>query len=267
MKMKLVAIDLDGTLLHDDMSISSYTKEIIKKVQDKGIRIVVATGRMFDAAQLKTKELDLGDVPVICYTGAWVRMNESEKSLMKEEIPPQVVTEILAIAREQHWLAYTFYHDRVYLPNHHPWEEKYEKYRSQKTGYLGENFYHPKESSTRIIFANPSETVRRNIRMIVEDKFSEEVEVFFPGDDFVDVHRKGVSKGHALSKLCQEWQISAEEVVSFGNTENDVSMLRFAGESWAVSNADDVAKKAAKHICLSNNEDGVAKILERLIES
>ena len=71
MGIKLVAIDLDGTLLHDDMSISSYSKNVLKKIQNAGIRIVVATGRMFSAARLKTAELDLGDVPVICYTGAW----------------------------------------------------------------------------------------------------------------------------------------------------------------------------------------------------
>ena len=266
MGIKLVAIDLDGTLLHDDMSISSYSKNVLKKIQNAGIRIVVATGRMFSAARLKTAELDLGDVPVICYTGAWIMTNQSGKELMKKEIPKDVVGKIVRAARKNNWLAYTFYNDISYLPKPHEREKCYEKYRSEKTQYLGDDFYYPTENSTRVIFADSSEKVRKEIRTFIEENFSSDVEVFFPGDDFVDVHRKGVSKGNALSFLCKIWKIKPEEIAAFGNTENDVSMLQMAGYSWAVSNADDVAKKAAKYICPSNNEDGVAQILETFLD-
>lgn len=266
MGIKLVAIDLDGTLLHDDMSISSYSKNVLKKIQNAGIRIVVATGRMFSAARLKTAELDLGDVPVICYTGAWIMTNQSGKELMKKEIPTDVVGEIVRAARKNNWLAYTFYNDISYLPKPHEREKCYEKYRAEKTQYLGDDFYYPTENSTRVIFADSSEKVRKEIRTFIEENFSSDVEVFFPGDDFVDVHRKGVSKGNALSFLCEIWKIKPEEMAAFGNTENDVSMLQMAGYSWAVSNADDVAKKAAKYICPSNNEDGVAQILETFLD-
>lgn len=81
------------------------------------------------------------------------------------------------------------------------------------------------------------------IRQVVEDKFSGLVDVVFPGDDFVDVHKKGVNKGAAVRFLCDQKGISPDEVMAFGNTENDVPLLRMAGLSYAVSNADEVAKK------------------------
>ena len=76
MELKLAAIDLDGTLLRDDMTISPYTKDVAAEAA-KRLRIVVATGRMFDSAREKARLLGLGDVPVICYTGAWTGLAES----------------------------------------------------------------------------------------------------------------------------------------------------------------------------------------------
>ena len=66
MAVRLIAIDLDGTLLHDDMTISDYSRQVIKKAQSRGYEIVVATGRMWDSAKAKADTLQLGDVPLIC---------------------------------------------------------------------------------------------------------------------------------------------------------------------------------------------------------
>ena len=209
MKIKMAAIDLDGTLLHDDMSLSDFSKDIIRKAEHRGIRIVLATGRMFDAARPKAEELGLSDTPLICYTGAWIMMSRSGRPIWQDGIDISVA----------------------------------------------------KKKPTRLIFADGSEAVRREIRRVIETNFSDEVEVVFPGDDFVDVHKKGVSKGTALQKLCNMWDISLSQVIAFGNTENDVSMLKMAGISYAVKNADEYARSAAGNICDSNENDGVAKVL------
>ena len=77
MSIRMIAIDLDGTLLHDDMTISAYSREVIQKAIQKGYEIVVATGRMWDSARSKVALLRLGNVPVICYTGAWIMWSET----------------------------------------------------------------------------------------------------------------------------------------------------------------------------------------------
>lgn len=101
----------------------------------------------------------------------------------------------------------------------------------------------------------------------MESRFGEEITVVYPGDDFVDVHKKGIDKASALSFLAERRGIRWGEIMAFGNTENDVPMLRYAGVSYAVANADGVAKEAAGHICASNEEDGVAKVIEELVAS
>ena len=86
-----------------------------------------------------------------------------------------------------------------------------------------------------------------------------------PGDFFLDIHKRGVSKANALAHLAKVWGIEADEMISFGNTENDVSMLTFTGLSYAVGNAEAPAKKAAKEILArTNNEDAVAHQLEKM---
>lgn len=266
MKIKMAAIDLDGTLLHNDMSISEYSKEIIHEMENRGVKIVVATGRMFDSARPMAEALGLSDTPLICYTGAWVMMSHTGTPILQEGVDIPVAEKILAIARERNWLVHTFFDDYIYLPEPSETEEKYQKYRTKKVQYLGESFYHPEKKPTRLIFASESFLVRNEIRRTIESFFSHEVETVFPGDDFVDVHKKGINKGWAIQRLCRMWQISEDQVVAFGNTENDVSMLRRAGVSYAVANADQIAKDAATYICDSNENDGVAKILEQYLK-
>lgn len=266
MDIQLAAIDLDGTLLHDDMTISDFSKEIIRKAAEK-IRIVVATGRMFDSARKKANLLGLSDMPVICYTGAWVGMSQSGKILAREGLSIETASGILAYGREKGWAMQTYIDDEVCLPAPSEAEEKYRKYRAKPSLYLGENFYHPQVSPTRIIIVEADQRKKDRIRRDIEAQFGHEVEMVYPGDDFLDIHKRGVSKAHALETLAAGWGIGPEHMVSFGNTENDASMLCWTGLSFAVANAEPDAKKAAGEVLpLTNNEDAVAHKLRELLE-
>lgn len=265
MTVRMIAIDLDGTLLHDDMTISAYSREVIRKAMEKGYEIVVATGRMWDSAKAKADMLQLGNVPLICYTGAWIMMSETGEPVRQEGLSPELASAILLESRKQGWQATSFMDDKIYMDKPNGTEAKYQKYRSKKPIYIGEDFYHPQKPVTRIVFADPSPEKRMAVRKEIEKQFGSEVDVVFPGDDFIDVHKKGVNKAAAVRFLCEQKGISPEEVMAFGNTENDVPLLKMAGLSYAVSNADEVAKKAAKFLCPSNEEDGVAKVIEKVL--
>lgn len=85
-------------------------------------------------------------------------------------------------------------------------------------------------------------------------------------DNFVDMHKSGINKATAVKYLADQAGISSSEIMAFGNTENDVPLLRMAGESYAVANADKIALDAAKAVCASNEEDGVAHMIEKLLK-
>lgn len=265
MAIRLAAIDLDGTLLHDDMTVSEFSREVLQKAAEK-IRIVVATGRMFDSASAKTRLLGLGDIPVICYTGAWAGLCESGKMLWQDGLSPELAEQILGDARREGWAVQSYIDDTVCMPGPSEMEEKYRKYRTKAPLYLGEDFYHPKKMATRLILVEADRAKKDAARKQLEAAYGNAVEVVYPGDDFLDIHKKGVSKAHALAVLGEKWGILPGEMAAFGNTENDVSMLRFAGASFAVSNAEPEALAAAKEILpRTNDEDAVAYKLKELL--
>ena len=93
--IKLIAIDLDDTLLHDDISLSEYTRDTLRKAMQKGVRIVIATGRMFQAARPWGQAIGLGDVPMICYTGSLTGLCESGRLIRDVRIERQTALAIL----------------------------------------------------------------------------------------------------------------------------------------------------------------------------
>ena len=240
MELKLAAIDLDGTLLRDDMTISPYTKDVAAEAA-KRLRIVVATGRMFDSAREKARLLGLGDVPVICYTGAWTGLAESGRVLEREGLSTELAAAILEEGRKHGWLIQSYINDEVCLPEPSEKEWQSQKYRTKKPVYLGEAFYHPSVPPTRLIIVEPDQEKKEAIRRYLTERFGGEAEMVYPG-------------------------IRPEEMVSFGNTENDASMLRLTGLSYAVTNAEPEAKAAARvTLPRTNNEDAVAHQLAALL--
>lgn len=103
MSIRMIAIDLDGTLLHDDMTISAYSREVIQKAIQKGYEIVVATGRMWDSARSKVALLRLGNVPVICYTGAWIMWSETGEPILQDGLSADLASRVMLAARERGW--------------------------------------------------------------------------------------------------------------------------------------------------------------------
>ncbi len=265
MAIRLAAIDLDGTLLHDDMRVSAYTKEIIGLVAARGIRIVAATGRMFDSARTKVKLLRLPDVPVICYTGAWCGMSESGKILWQDGLSLDTACAILAEGRAQGWVMQSYIDDEIFIEKETPLEILCRRFRAKPARMIGDSFYRPEKSPTRLIIVEPSAKKREEIRAYLDSRYGEAAEMVYPGDIFLDIHKRGISKAAALSRLSAEWNIDLSEIVSFGNTENDVSMLSATSLSFAVANAEPAAKEAARFVLpLTNEEDAVAHKLEEL---
>ena len=98
--IRMLAIDMDGTLLHDDTTISPYTHDILTRALAVGVRVVVATGRMFCSARQLATELGLGDVPLVTYSGGLIAKCISGEILYHAPIPLATAREIVATARE-----------------------------------------------------------------------------------------------------------------------------------------------------------------------
>lgn len=255
----LIAIDLDDTLLRDDISISEYTRDVLQRAQERGVRIVIATGRMFQAARPWGRFLGLGDVPMVVYTGSMVARCESGDILAYDPMERDTALAILAMGREHRWYMQSYIHDELYVPEYNDRTAFYEKVCGVRATVLGEAFWTPEEAPLKLlIYENDPEVLEEAVRLTIP-AFGDRAGHVRPNRSFLEWNQKHASKGLALTKLCAEWGIPLSRVMTFGNSENDVSMLSLSHWSFAVANADAAAKGAARYQTASNNDDGVAK--------
>jgi len=125
--MKLLAIDLDDTLLRDDNTVSDYTKEVLKKAQDKGIEVLIATGRMYQTAYPVAHRLGLGDVPMVLYSGGVIQRVESKELIWERAIPPEVAHKVLAIAKEHNIYIQSYIDDELLVHSETEFSRLYEE--------------------------------------------------------------------------------------------------------------------------------------------
>ena len=115
--IRLLAIDLDDTLVREDNTISDYTRSILKKVQTKGIHIVIATGRMYQTARPVGHAMDMGDLPMILFSGGLVQRIESGEKLWEQTVDVAVAKEILQLAKANDWYVQSYVDDELLV--HH----------------------------------------------------------------------------------------------------------------------------------------------------
>ena len=237
--IRMIAIDLDDTLLHDDISVSSYTKDTLRRVMEKGIPVVIATGRMFQAARPWGKEIGLGDVPMICYTGALVGMCRSGRILEHVTMDLELARDILETGRTHGWYMHTYIDDEVYMPS--------------------------RDERTDILVFDYDTAVMKEAEEILKKKYGEVTNQVKSKPEFFEMNTRGISKGTALKELCRKWNIPTETLMTIGNGHNDISMFDLTPWSFAVANAHDSAKEAARFMTDSNNDDGAARAIEKYV--
>ena len=263
--IKMIAIDLDDTLLRDDISLSDYTKQTLQKAMAQGVRIVIATGRMFQAARPWGKAIGLGDVPMICYTGSLTGLCESGKLLRDVRIPLDVAQRILQTIKDHGWYAQTYIDDTLYVDKRNEWTVNYEKQCGVTAREIGDDFYYPEKAPTKILVCEYDPEKMKTIERVLKETYSQEVNQVKSKPFFFEMNSKECSKGKAVAALAEEWGISLTDVMTFGNGNNDVSMLSMTPWGFAMANAAASAKEAASHETASNNEDGVAKAVEKYV--
>ena len=264
-EIQLIAMDLDDTLLRHDVSVSDYTKDVLQRAKARGVRLVVATGRMFCAARPWGRAIGVGDVPMIVYTGSMVAQCESGKILTEETVPYPLASEILEAAHRGDFYVQYYVDDTLYVPYYCEKTEKYEKSCGVRAKVLGEDFWKlPGEPIKILIFEDDPMRIAEAERMLLP-AFSDRAGYAKSTPFFLEFNAKGATKGRALSRLCEMWGIPLEHTMTFGNAQNDVSMLSLTPWSFAVANAADEAKKAAHFETASNDEDGVAKAVAKYV--
>ncbi|MGE1062332.1 Cof-type HAD-IIB family hydrolase [Megasphaera paucivorans] len=263
-EIKMVAIDLDDTLLRDDITVSDHTVHTIGLARKKDVTVVIATGRMFSTAQPYGKQLKLGDIPMMLYSGALIQTVDTGTILYHCPIDLQDANTLLMLAKEKQWFLQTYIDDVVRVPYYNHYIENYENITGTKALIAGERFYHPEGRPSKMLVHGTMHEL---------DQIKKEIELTMPGvfklmrskETMLEIVHEGISKGTGLRQLCSIFHIQPENVMAIGNSQNDIAMMETAGFSVAVANAENEIRQAADFVTTSNNDDGVAAAIEKFI--
>jgi len=265
MSYKLVAVDMDGTLLNEKLEISSRTKEAIVKAKEKNVQVTLATGRMYQSVLPFAQELDLA-IPLITYNGALVKDSATGEVYYHEPIPLDVSQEIIALVKDKNVNVNLYVDDTLYVKELNERTKLYVSIAKVEAIPVGDLASFLKFPPTKILLIGEPEELAK-IAEEIRGKLTGKVEVTTSNPRFLEIISHKVTKGQALKTLAEKLRIKQEEVVAFGDSYNDLSMIEYAGLGVAMGNAPQDIKDKADLLALSNKEDGVADVLERVVLS
>lgn len=263
MKYKLVAIDLDDSLLGSDYKISQENKLAIKKAEEKGVIVTIATGRPLQSCLPYVRELGL-DVPFITYNGAMVIEGKTMDILYHETIEPEYGMDILELVEEFSPTVLVFADNKLYVNEINERTDRYTRISSMEANLRSDLQSIALKGATKILFYNEPEKVRKMEKKIMES-LKGKLNYHISKPFFLEVINSNTSKGIALEALAKNIGISSHEVIAIGDSYNDISMIEYAGLGVAVDNAYDEIKSRADYISKSNIDNGVAEVIERFI--
>ena len=273
MPYKMVAIDVDGTLINKEFEIPSYNKEVISKLYAEGIHFVIASGRNDVHVKKYIDELGIDSLVIGC-NGAQVRDLETNETFVMEMIEKPALKEVLDFMEEENIIFKAFSMDTMY---HTKNIDKSFLEMATKAGLHGK----AENALMKQVEMTIDEIVKEDIIKVIvthdSDKayltevqkklfIMEELHIARSAETCVDMAKKGVSKGGALKVLAQRLGLQPEEIVAIGDGENDKEMLQYAGFSVAMGNAPQELKDIADMVTGTSTEAGLGKALWKIFK-
>jgi Cof subfamily protein (haloacid dehalogenase superfamily) len=269
MGYRLIAIDLDGTLLSDAKLVSPINAAALKRAADRGVKIMISSGRIFPEAESCVAGLDSVSLISAC-NGADIRDVTVHKSVSSRSISPAAREGIVEILHDSPLFYCLYTHDIVVLEK--GIKERFACYKAYIEGRLARSVFvddirNPgsviDDGVYKIYAMSPNAEETARVRALIESRC--DVEISSSSVNNIEITAKGVDKGSALAAIGRAYGIPREAMIALGDNENDLPMLRYAGLSIAMGNAEPCVLEAGTAVTRRNDEDGVAVAIEKYI--
>jgi Cof subfamily protein (haloacid dehalogenase superfamily) len=266
MNYKMIVLDLDDTLLQDDLTISERTKNALMEAQEMGVKVVLASGRPPYGMWPIAKELSLGEYGsyILGFNGGEIIDCQTNEVLYSSTLTLDDVRELYNISRQEEVYIHTYVGEEIITDQGNP----YTDIESTLTGMsikVVDNFIEGvKVPVVKVLMVDEPEKlvpVENKLKNVLNDKYS----IMRSKPYFLEFTNKGITKGESLRQLIQKLGIEQEEVIAIGDSYNDLTMIEFAGLGVAMGNAPDDIKEKANYVTDTNMNDGVAKVVEEFV--
>ncbi|MGL5149476.1 MAG: sugar-phosphatase [Clostridium sp.] len=264
---KLIALDMDGTLLDENKKITEETYKAIKKAKDKGIKIVLSTGRPIEGVErfLNGLELTSDDDYVISYNGSLVQSVKSRKAICNKGLTGKDLKEIYEVSKKLNVNIHAFLSGvGLVTPKNSKYTEVEAEINGIKIHEINFDEINDEDIIVKIMLIDEPEILDEAISKLPEyiyEKYHCAKSMPF----FFEILNKDANKGVALDLLARHLDFQRNELIAMGDEANDIEMIKYAGMGVAMGNATDAVKKVSNLITSKNSENGVANAIEKLI--
>lgn len=265
MDYKILVLDLDGTLTNTRKEITPRNREALIQTQQQGTRLVLASGRPAYGIAPLADELQMNqfDGYILSYNGGEIIDWKSKEILYAKVLPDAVIPQLYECAKRNELAILTY--DKECIVTENP-EDEYVKKEAflnkmevrKSTDFLTD-IHLPVPKC--LIVGDPDKLIAVESELSI--RLQGQISVYRSEPYFLELVPLGIDKAQSLTVLLEKLGMKREEMVAVGDGYNDLSMIKFAGLGVAMANAQEPVKKAADYITLSNDEDGVAAVVER----
>ena len=261
--IKMLVTDIDGTLLRYDCSCSDIMKKTILKLNKMGVKVVLASGRMFDGVYPVARQFEL-ETPVICYQGAMVR--DKDKILWQSPLKKDMVADVLNTLKEENIHTHLYNNDILYVDDDNK-KIMNDYCNGRFTNYKVVDDLRDVETGnvSKILAVIYDEEKLVDLAKRMSERYKEKLTVVRSHKYYLEFTDINATKGSALDFLRDYWGFKKEEVMGAGDQDNDIDLLLHSGIKVAMENASVGLKRVADYICPHVNEDGLAVAIERYI--
>ena len=244
---RLAAVDLDGTLLGPDKAISEQNAAAVRRLNENGAQVIIASGRRHQNSIRFQRQLQLTG-PIIACQGGLIRDGESG-NVIEAHFLPQTVAREIASEAGQYGVQAIYYHlDHLYVPElNNRWIDLYESRVGERAEPLPDLRQLDGRRALKIVwYGDP--VVLKKVRPEIAARYHGKVDVLSTESENLEFMPRGINKAAALEKVAHEFDVPREQVLAFGDAENDLQMLAWAGMGVAMRHGNPLAIAAARMV-------------------
>lgn len=266
MGYKMIVLDLDDTLLSNNGKISEKNKLTLKQAQEKGVKVVLASGRPTYAIRNLADELELDKYEgyILGYNGARIIDYKIKQVMYEADLTQEQIKKLYEMSKKYETYIHTYDEENIIANVDNPYSYIESEITTMplkiEKDFLGNI---PKICIKAILLQAPNHL--KEVEQMLKPIIKEEMSMTITKPYFLEFMNKDVDKGRSIKRLCDVIGIDIKEVIAIGDSYNDISMIETVGLGVAMGNAIDELKKIAKYITDDNENDGVAKVVEKYI--
>lgn len=262
-RFKLIAVDLDDTLLSRDFQLTGRVKEAVAAVRAAGVQFTISTGRMYRSAAPFARELGI-DIPLITYQGALVKNSLSGEVLLNRPLPLVYAREIIARIHQLGYHLNGYLDDRLFVERDTPEGRRYAAIAGVKAEVVGDLLKFLDRDPTKVLTISEEPLLDR-LSAELTPLYEGKVHIVKSKPHFLEFSHPQANKGDALAYLAKYFGVKREEIMAVGDSYNDLEMLEYAGLGVVVANAREDVKKKAGYVASAPHGDGVVEALEKFV--